>query len=488
MISRDIAAASREEFDLLVIGGGIYGVSLLQQAARRGLSACLCEAADFGGATSWNSLRIVHGGLRYLQSMDLRRFFQSTAARRDLVRQFPSLVRPLRCLMPLYGRGLKRVSVMRMALLANDVLSAGSNRGVDESVRLSAGEILNVQATLQAFPQVPTPGLQGAASWSDHFMISSERILMELVRDACRHGARAMNYAAVEEVLTEDRSARGIRVRDEVTGQVHELRGKAVVNCAGPRLTGLARGRGGDAESLFRPSLAFNLLLDVDLPIDFALAVAAHRPSSPVLFLVPQSGTVIAGTMHLPRPSGTTDGMPTEAEIAGFIDMLNDAVPGLNVRSSHVRRVFAGLLPVTVAGSTDLLRREIVEDHGQAGGVAGFYSVSGVKFTTANDVARQVLLKIAPGLWADHEPSPIPLSPATSVMTSAGRFLAIEDAAAASMLRSVVSEESVHCVDDLVLRRTNWGATEAELGHLRHRVERLTGLPTALQLTLFGQK
>ena len=83
MIVRDPRRAADEEFDLVVVGGGIYGASLLREAARRGVSACLCEAQDFGGVTSQNSLRILHGGLRYLQTLDLRRFFQSVAARRS---------------------------------------------------------------------------------------------------------------------------------------------------------------------------------------------------------------------------------------------------------------------------------------------------------------------------------------------------------------------------------------------------------------------
>jgi glycerol-3-phosphate dehydrogenase len=76
MIARDVQTAAAREFDIAIIGGGIHGVSLLRQAALRGLSACLCEAGDFGGGTSWNTLRILHGGLRYLQSMNLGRFLR----------------------------------------------------------------------------------------------------------------------------------------------------------------------------------------------------------------------------------------------------------------------------------------------------------------------------------------------------------------------------------------------------------------------------
>lgn len=480
MINRDIGAASRREFDLVIVGGGIYGISLLQEAARRGLSACLCEAGDFGGGTSWNSLRIVHGGLRYLQTLDLRRFFQSVASRRRVARQFPALVRPLDCLMPLYGEGMKRASVMRMALLLNDLLSSHRNRGIADRARLGRGGVRSAAATALAFPQVRRERLEGAATWSDYFMTSSERILMELLRDACSHGGIALNYAPVLDVLTDAGVARGVRIRDCVSGIEHEIVGRSVVNCAGPNVRGLANGRGGGTDELFHPSLAFNVLLDLTLPTRSALAVAAPEPGAPVLFVVPQEQTLFAGTLHLPRPPGTTEAVATEAELARYLDLLNAAIPSLGARLENIRRVFAGLLPAAKAGSNELAKREVLLDHGKAGGLRGLYSVSGVKFTTANDVACLVLPLVGLPGRAAGEVTELPLSPATDLLTSARAFLDADDAVAQSKLRQVVAEEAVHCVDDLVLRRTNWAMTEPDIEPARARVARLTQLPSGM--------
>ena len=328
MIKRDFEVATRRQFDLVVVGGGIYGVSLLQEAARRGLSACLCEAGDFGGGTSWNSLRIVHGGLRYLQTMDLRRFFQSVAARRRWARQFPTLVRPLDCLMPLYRQGMKRATVMRIALLMNDTLSGHRNDGVAAAARLRAGRVLDAATTRSRFPQVRSAGLEGSACWSDLFMISSERIVMEFLHDACRVGAVAINYAPALEIVSDGKVAQGIRVRDRVTGAAYSIAARAVVNCTGPQVRSFARGQGGDAERIFRPSLAFNMLLDLALPTDCALAVAPPQPGAPILFVVPQHGTLLVGTRHLPRPVETTEAVATEAEILQVLAELNQAIPG----------------------------------------------------------------------------------------------------------------------------------------------------------------
>jgi glycerol-3-phosphate dehydrogenase len=268
-------------------------------------------------------------------------------------------------------------------------------------------------------------------------------------------------------------------VQNALTGETHTVTGRIVVNCAGPRVRDLARGRGGDTERLFRPSLAFNLLLDTSLPVDCALAVAAPQAGAPMLFLVPKQGALLAGTMHLPRSAETANAVPTDVEIAGFLALLNQAIPGLDVRPGNVRRVFAGLLPAAAPGSADLLKREVLEDHGKVGGPKGLYSVSGVKFTTANDVARQLLDMIKPDTNTAVEVVEMPLSPATAMLTDA-RLLASGDDLVDDALRRVVADESVQCIEDLVLRRTNWATTELDLESVVQRLAGRLGCPESM--------
>lgn len=476
MIARDVQAAAAREFDIAIIGGGIYGVSLLRQAARRGLSACLCEAGDFGGATSWNTLRILHGGLRYLQTLNFRRFQQSTRARRSMALQFPDLIRPLRCVLPLYGRGLKRASILRLGLAVSDVLDRHRNTGLPEQLHLQDGSMLDADATRRAFPLVRSQGLQGAALWSDYFMLSSERVLIEQLHDACGHGAMALNYTEAADIAKHGNVVRGLQVRDRLSGQPYTLKAKQVINCAGPRLRDFARGRGGDADRLFRPSLAFNLLLDLPLAGDSAYAVAAPEPGSPVLFLVPQRDAVLAGTLHLARDNDTVEARPSAAEIQYFLDLLNAAVPGLRAAPDRVRRVFAGLLPSRRAGCAELAGREVLFDHGALRGVQGLYSVSGVKFTTAGAVATRTLALMGHGRRREPVPSGLPLQ-AAGCLTDARLLWDQDEAILRSVLRQTVEAESVQCLDDLVLRRCNWAVTQADLGLVRARAKALVNLP-----------
>ena len=281
--------------------------------------------------------------------------------------------------------------MLRLALFANDVLSPHRNSGVPEGMHLPRGTIEGPSQVRREFPLVRGEGLQGGACWTDYLMVSSERILIELLRDACRHGAVALNYAAVDDVVQERGVARGVRLRDSLSGATHLIAARAVVNCAGADLPKVAKGLGGGAEGLFRPSLAFNVLLDLAPLSDRALAVAGPQAGAQVMFLVPMRDSLLAGTMHVPRPEGVLDAAPTEAEVAQFVGMLNAAVPRLGARVDRVRRVFSGLLPASDVGSTDLEGRDRISDHGRSGGLQRAYSVSGVKFTTATSVAKRTL-------------------------------------------------------------------------------------------------
>ncbi|MCK4836895.1 MAG: FAD-dependent oxidoreductase, partial [Candidatus Aminicenantes bacterium] len=153
-ISRDVKHHSHKNYDLIIIGGGIYGIMLLLEATRRNYRSLLVEEKDFGGQTSLNHLRTVHGGLRYLQTLDLKRFMESTKERKWFFQNFPVQLKPMPCLMPLYKRGLKRRSILRIALLINDLLAINRNRGILPQKKLSRSRTINAEAVKKIFPRV----------------------------------------------------------------------------------------------------------------------------------------------------------------------------------------------------------------------------------------------------------------------------------------------------------------------------------------------
>ena len=460
MILRDPAGFAREPHELIVVGGGIYGAMLALEASRRGLRPLLLERNDFGGATSWNSLRIAHGGLRYLQTLDLRRFRESVGERRWLLTTFPDLVHPLPCLMPLYGGGLRRPSVFRWALGLNDLLSRRRNAGVPASQRLPPGAILTAEETRRRFPGVNPDGLRGGALWYDGVIGSSPRLLMELLRWATSAGARPLNYVECTGLLSAHGRVTGVRARDHHSGEDLEFRTALVINAAGPWCREVAADAGPAVPDLFRPSLAFNALLDREPPAGLALAVAPRRRNARTYFMYPwPGGGILAGTFHAPW-TGSTDPIPDERLVQTFLGELNAAVPDLGLRREHVVRILPGLLPAATEGGTTPAARETIHDHGAHGGLGGVYSISGVKYTTARRVADHALQRILGARQFSNgfeRPGPLPDLDVAAMR----RLMEADRPRAVAHIGRIVREEAVLEPDDLLLRRSDWGMNPA---------------------------
>ncbi|MEM1355057.1 MAG: FAD-dependent oxidoreductase [Planctomycetota bacterium] len=482
-IPRQPEKAAAADYDLIVVGGGVYGVFLALHAARCGLRPLLLERNDFGGGVSANSLRIVHGGLRYLQSMDLSRHRESVAERRWHLRCFPDLVRPLSCVMPLYGRGLKRPSTFRAALAMNDALSLRRNRGVREDRKLPRGRVISRGRVEEASGLIPTDGLKGGGLWHDAMMISSERVLIEALAWAVNSGAGALNYVEAMELIVEDGRAAGVIGVDHLTGARLTFKSTKVVNAAGPACRALAERWHKDRPELFRKSLAFNLLFDRPAVSEHALAVSPAEDASKAYFVVPWKGRLMAGTCHAPAEQGDEAGRPGEALIEAFIDGINASLPGLGLSRSKVRRIYAGLLPADREGGGEPSHRPEVIDHGQRGGAKGLYSISGVKWTTARRVAADALTRVM-GRRLKHLAGTTPPPPHRPAELSNLGLVAHDANEMRERLGELVEAESVVHLDDLLLRRVaGLDSDEAMVAAARAGAEvmglRVAGLDTA---------
>ncbi len=456
MIGRDINGASSASHDLLVVGGGIHGACLFWEAARRGLHACLCEAGDFGSGTSWNSLRILHGGLRYLQSGNFSRFLQSVRARTQWGLTFPELVEPLRCVLPLDGQGLRRPLVLKAALAANDALTRLVTMDLQKAWPMARGRIIPTDREVDFPRELLAIAHRGAASWYDCLMRSPERILMELVRDGCRYGSTALNYCRVDRVLLERARVEGVVIHDRVQGGAHTLRASKIVDCTGPASGILASSVRRPA---YPPLLAANLLLDI--PMEAGTAVGAYAPlkGSQTFFFVPCHGVMMAGTGYFSRPEGCLDTVLTDDEASLLQRQLDAALPGLGIRNARVLQRYSGLLPASSVTGLAPMEREQILNYGEESGASGLFSVSGVKYTTANVLASRLIDRLFPESRAVPYSS-IPLAADTHwlIDSSALRRLSVADSS--QVIARLLREESVFSVEDLVCRRTAWSHSD----------------------------
>lgn len=228
---------------------------------------------------------------------------------------------------------------------------------------------------------------------------------------------------------------------------------------------------------MFQPSLAFNLLIDREPPSESAVAVAPALSSGPTYFLYPALGGVLAGTAHRPWHGDVAAVAPDEDDIQQFLQELNASIPRYGLRREHVRRVFSGLLPVSAPGTTQLTTQAAIVEHGRRGGPTGLLSVSGVKFTTARLTAERTLRIVARYIGQ-------PLAPASGSRPASGLLVDIDapdqsfGPAYLAALRRQAHEESAITIDDLIMRRTNWGVTSRDPDTLRSRLAvALTSVP-----------
>jgi glycerol-3-phosphate dehydrogenase len=460
VITRNPGSAVEDSYDLIVVGGGIHGTMVALEAARRGLRPLVLEREDFGGATSYNNFRIIHGGLRYLQDFDLPRFRASVRDRRWFLRNFPDLIKPLPCIMPLYNKGIRRRSVFRLALAVNDLLSRRRNKSVPPENWLPRAHLVGSEETRQIFPLVDRFGLKGGAVWYDAWMPDSQRVLIETLRWACELGATALNYVEALRACHANGRIATVEAIDHIAGKELEFRTRTVVNASGPWCTELARLFNWNDDFTRHHSLAWNVLFDRPSFSPYAIAVAARKPGAQTYFLLPWKGKLLAGTGHAPWANRSEKPpLPSESQVTGFIRELNEAIPAIDLRPRDILRISAGLLPAVAANSSALSAREVIFAHGAPDSRDSFLSVSGVKFTTSRSVARKVVDRLFPQTRYREAMvvGDVRTPGAGSGVFDPGWLPDNNDMRWNTELPSLITDEAVCHLDDLVLRRTSLG-------------------------------
>lgn len=435
-MKRDLGALGAREFDVLVVGGGIHGAAAAWDAAQRGLTTALVEAEDFGSGTSWNSLKTIHGGLRYLQTLDLRRMRASIRERSTLLRLAPEIVCPLPFVIPTYGHGPKGREALAFALKVNDLVSAGRNRELPPGRQIPPARSLSRSEVLALFPGVSAAGLTGGALWTDAQVTSSERLTVAFARAAADAGATVANHAEVSGLLASGGRITGARIRDRIVGEEIETRARVVLNAAGPGMDSVLA----LARIPRRPVplvSAYNLVLGRAVVTTHALGAASQGR---FLFAVPWNGRSMVGTDYGPPET------PVASAAARFLGEVREAYPWADLHAGDVTLVHHGLVPGTPRRLAD---RQLLLDHERTDGVAGLVSVQGVKYTTARAVAEQAVDVVVRRLGKPFAPCRTAETPLVHARLLSG---SLDDRA-----RSAVRDEMALTLCDAVLRRLDLG-------------------------------
>lgn len=418
-MKRDITELTKNVYDIIIIGGGIYGACVAWDANLRGLKVALVEKADFGSATSANSLKMIHGGLRYLQHADFKRMRESICERRTLMQIAPHLVHPLPVVIPTYGHGMRGKEVMAFALMVNDLVSCDRNLLVNTQKHIPQGRIISKHECFQLLGGIYPQGLSGGAIFHDAQVYNSERLLLEFLRSAQQAGATVANYVEVTRFLQKGDRVIGVEAKDLLTGNQLDIQAKTVVNTSGPWINQvLDRLNGQQPNHSIRFVKAINLVTRQLFPT-YAVGISGQnsyrdsdaliKKGSSLLFIAPWRGKSLIGTKYTVCDRDPDDFQVTQKDIQEFLAQINQAYPAANLTREEVSFVHGGLLPSSSihpeTGDVQMCKHYQIYDYREQG-LQGLISVVGVKYTTARNVAQKVVDRVFTS-WGQKPPKSV---------------------------------------------------------------------------------
>ena len=404
-MQRNIAALTEKEFDLVIVGGGIFGACAAWDAASRGLTVALLERGDFCQATSANHFKIVHGGIRYLQHGDVYRIRESNRERNALLKIAPHLVQPLPILIPTYGHGFQGKEILAAGMRLYDLLVCDRNRGLKDPARqIPSARFVSREECLGMYPEIEQKNLTGAAIFFDGQIYNPPRLVLSFIRSAVETGAVAGNYMEVVRFRQSGNCVYGVEVKDTLGGNEFLVRGKIVLNATGPWAQGLLKSTSNipfdrmftfsrDAYFVVRRQLTTGCALSVQgrTRDPDAIFNRGHRH----LFLVPWRRYTLIGVWHVVYNGDPDQFILTEEELLAFLEEVNGACPWANLSLQDVSQQNAGLVLFgeNRPGATDLKfgKRSQLIDHEKENGVSGLLTLIGVRATTARGVAEKAV-------------------------------------------------------------------------------------------------
>lgn len=374
-------------FDLIVVGAGINGVGIARDAASRGLRVALLEKEDIASGTSSWSGRLIHGGLRYLEQRDIRLVRESLRERERLFRLAPHLVRPVPLMMPFYGKNKRSPWMIRSGMIAYDALSWDKTT--------PRHRILSREETLERFPGMEREGLSGAAVFMDGQVVWSERLCVENALAAHSDGATIRTHAAVDGLLLEDGKVRGVRYTDTTTGARYELRGRIVVNVAGPWVDAVLRNTSRPSQQLIGGTKGSHLIVDPFPGAPSDVVYYESQRDGRLVLVIPWGRRYLIGTTDIRFDGDPSEAHADEEEVDYLLTETNRLIPGAGLTSADVLFTYSGVRPlpyVPEQSEWSVPRSHVIHDH--APDIRGLLSIVGGKLTTYRSLAEETVNRV----------------------------------------------------------------------------------------------
>jgi len=327
---------SSEEYDLLIIGGGITGAGIALDASSRGMTVALIEKNDFASGTSSKSTKLIHGGLRYLKQFDFW-LVKEVGSERAIVHNLaPHLVIPEKMVLPLVKNGTYSSWLTSIGLKIYDILA--SVEGDDKRKMLDKEQALKIE------PLLPNDILEGAGFYAE-YRTDDARLTLEVLKTSLNYDTTALNYCKAIEFIYNKEKIRGAKVIDTIVDETFNIRAKYVVNATGPWVDNLRQINESKSGKRLHLTKGVHLVLPHEkLPV--MQAIYFDIPDGRMMFAIPRGKTTYIGTTDTNYLGNKDYVKITTVDALYLISAVNNMFPSINLSLNDVQSSWAGLRPL----------------------------------------------------------------------------------------------------------------------------------------------
>lgn len=375
----------QQEFDLLVIGGGITGAGIAFDATSRGLKVALVEMQDFAAGTSSRSTKLVHGGLRYLKQLEIKEVAELGKERAIVYENGPHVTTPVRMLLPFHKGGTFGKFTTNIGLRLYDFLA-----GVKKSERRY---MLNYQETLKKEPLVKQADLQGGGVYVE-YRTDDARLTIEVAKAAIDKGATLINYTkAVNFLYNKEGKINGIEALNLLEQNKFEIKAKKVINAAGPWVDDVRSIEGKTTGKHLILSKGVHLVFDSE-KFPLKQAVYFDTPDGRMVFAIPRNGKTYVGTTDTFYEGNPKDMDITKEDRSYIIKAIDYMFPNVNIEEKDIESSWAGVRPLIHEegkGPSEISRHDEIWESDK-----GLITIAGGKLTGYRKMAESVVNRLAP--------------------------------------------------------------------------------------------
>jgi glycerol-3-phosphate dehydrogenase len=378
------------DLDLIIIGGGITGAGIALDASIRGLKVALLEMQDFAAGTSSRSTKLVHGGLRYLKQFEIKMVAEVGKERAIVYENGPHVTTPEWMMLPFYKSGTYSPFITNIGLRVYDFLA-----GVKKAERR---KMLNRDQTLQLEPLLKEKELLGSGYYVE-YRTDDARLTLEVLKKAVENGALALNHAEVTELRYENGNVTGVQVKDQLSGEVHQVKAKHIVNAAGPWVDTIREMDQSKQGKTLLLTKGVHLVFDKER-FPLSQSVYFDTPDGRMMFAIPRDGKTYVGTTDTVYEKDIANPAMTEDDRDYILQSIDFMFPELHLSASDVESSWAGLRPLIHEegkSPSEISRKDEIFISG-----SGLISIAGGKLTGYRKMAESVVDKVAERMAQDN--------------------------------------------------------------------------------------